>query len=151
MLGGILVAILLLVLGLALWIRLAPIDPARWHVDIAGEDYEPPPRAAAFCQPADARVSFAAGDLAALDAIAMAWPRTRRLAGSVADGHVTWVTRTRLMAYPDFTTAQVRGDRLCVIARQGIGQEDWGVNTRRLEAWLQALGGLNEPPELKWE
>ncbi|SMY09626.1 DUF1499 domain-containing protein [Flavimaricola marinus] len=150
-LAFVLLAVVAATAGLMLWIRFSPIDAGKWHVDIARADYAPPPNAAAFCRTAEARVSFGAGDLAALDAIAVASPRTERLAGSVAEGHITWVTRSALMGYPDFTTAQVKGDRLCVVARQGMGTEDFGVNAARLGGWLQQLGGLNEAPDLRWE
>lgn len=150
-LGYILLAAIGVAVALAVWMRLSPIDTARWHIDITAPDYTPPGNAAAFCRPATSRVSFGAGDLAGLDAIATAAPRTTRMAGSVAEGHITWVTRTRLMGFPDFTTAQIKGDRLCVIARQGVGLDDLSVNSKRLGAWLQQLGGLNERPDLRWE
>lgn len=149
--GYILLLIIGLTVALMVWMRLSPIDAARWHIDITAPNYTPPGNAAAFCRPDTERVSFRAEDLEGLDAIAIAWPRTTRIAGSVAEGHITWVTRSRLMAYPDFTTAQIKDDGLCVIARQGVGREDMGVNAARLGAWLQQLGGLNEAPDLRWE
>lgn len=147
MLGAVLLVLLVVVAAGMAWIRFAPIDPARWHVDIAAEGFVPKANAA-YCP---ATGGLAASTLSALDAVAMATPRTTRLAGSVAEGHVTWVTRSARMAYPDYTTAQIKGDRLCVIARQGIGREDLGVNAARLGAWLQEVGGLAAPPALVWE
>lgn len=150
-LSFILIVLLVGCAGVMLWVRFSSIDPGKWHEDLTSSSFVPPRNAAAFCRPADRRVSFGADSLAALDDIAIGWPRTKRIAGSVEEGHITWVTRSVLFGYPDFTTAQIRGDRLCVIARQGIGLEDFGVNAKRLGAWLQTLGGLNEVPDLIWE
>jgi hypothetical protein len=138
------------------WLRLAPVDVARWHADIGAPGYAPPANAAVFCTRPGGRdapdLTDPAALLAALDTIALATPRTQRLAGSPEDGRITWITRSRLMGYPDFTTAAILGGagnarRFCVIARQGFGRYDWGVNAARLGGWMQALLGLPEPPE----
>lgn len=77
--------------------------------------------------------------LARLDAVALATPRTRRLAGSVAEGRITWITRSALWGFPDYTTAEVRPDGLYVHARLRFGSEDMGVNAARLRDWLSRL------------
>ncbi len=141
--------------ALAIYARIKTVDPDLWHEDIAAPGFVPPDaNGAAFCAGADARVSFGPDDLARLDAIALATPRTVRLAGSVEEGRISWVTRSRLMGYPDVTTAQVVAQgtdaRLCVVARQVIGQSDMGVNGARLRDWLRQLGALTEPPGLVW-
>jgi Protein of unknown function (DUF1499) len=138
--------------GLALlaYIRLAPDDPARWHVAV-GSDAEPLPvpcadqitlvaqGARATCELADppARV------LARLMATASASDRVTLLAGSVAEGRLTWVSRSRLMGYPDYITAEARptlnGTRLDILSRQRYGRGDHGVNAARLRDWLTAL------------
>jgi hypothetical protein len=133
-----LLALVVLALAAALWVRLAPSDPARWHTDpLAG---------------VTDRKSFAtkAGDprppaeaLAALDAIALATPRTARLAGSPEAGRITWITRSALWGFPDFTTAAAvsdgTGTTLAILARARFGAYDWGVNRKRVEAWLDGL------------
>ena len=149
MLWIVLVVIVALAVALAAWVRLAPVDPARWHADLTDPGAVPPFKAG-FCPEAGARTVFAPEDVARLHAIALATPRTAVLAGSPETGHVTYITRSRLMAYPDFTTVQVVDGRLCAIAQQGMGREDFGVNAARLGGWLQELGGLNEPPDLRW-
>jgi uncharacterized protein (DUF1499 family) len=73
----------------------------------------------------------------------MAAPRTRRLAGSVTEGRITWVQRSRLMAFPDHITAEVaaapEGTRLDVVSRQRYGSGELGVNAARLRDWLARL------------
>ena len=141
--------VLVLVAGGMAYIRLAPSDPARWHVDLAAGNI---PKAHVFCIRPGSRYDVQ-GDpkalLSRLDAIALATPRTVRLAGSAEEGRITWVSRSALMGYPDYTTAQVmEGQGLCIAGRQRFGSEDWGVNARRIGVWSQALLGLPEPPEM---
>ena len=138
-------ALALLVLGFALYVRLAPSDPARWHVapapaatqDCTVEQGEGDARATCLlpAKPAEA--------LAALDAIAMATPRTTRLAGSAGEGRITWITRSALWGFPDYTTAEAApdatGTRLTVHARLRFGSSDMGVNAARLRDWLPRL------------
>ncbi|MBC7479095.1 MAG: DUF1499 domain-containing protein [Pseudorhodobacter sp.] len=135
-------------IALCLWVRLAPSDPAIWHVAITDQT----PATSGLCidqirtQPNGARATcLLEGDpatvLAKLDSIALATPRTTLLAAT--DGMTTWVTRSKLMGFPDYTTAQVRADpqgtRLDIYARQRFGSSDLGVNAARLVAWLTGL------------
>lgn len=138
-------ALALLVLGFGLYVRLAPSDPARWHVP-------PAPAATSDCTveqgEGDARATCLlpippAEALAKLDAIAIATPRTTRLAGSPDDGRITWITRSALWGFPDYTTAEATpdgtGTRLTVHARLRFGRGDMGVNAARLRDWLPKL------------
>ena len=136
-------------LGVLAFIRLAPSDPAIWHVDLAAPGFDPAV-GQVFCITPDNRYGpLADGALARLDAIALATPRTERLAGSVDAGRITWVTRSALMGYPDYTTAQLMpGPGLCVFGRQRFGQRDLGVNAARIGRWIQELLGLQELPAM---
>ncbi|MGQ0566060.1 MAG: DUF1499 domain-containing protein [Gemmobacter sp.] len=142
-LSGVLAAFLVV----AAWVRLAPADPARWHVDVAS-DIAPDCADGIGAARASARaacLSDSAAEvlLGRLDAIAMSTPRTRRLAGSPVEGRITWESRSRLMAFPDYTTAQARqtegGARLDILARARFGLSDFGVNAMRMKAWLNRL------------
>lgn len=138
-----LVALLAATLGFAAWVRLAPSDPARWHVPPVAEgpwDEVVPLTGAASLRLSDAR-GTSADLLARLDAVALDTPRTRRLAGSVEEGRITWVTRSALWGFPDYTTAEARDDGLHLHARLRFGREDMGVNAARLRDWLARLGG----------
>ncbi len=138
-------------LGALAYVRLAPSDPADWHVDLAAPGFDPE-KGQLFCATAENRygpLPDAGEALARLDGIAMATPRTQRLAGSAGEGRITWITRTRLMGYPDYTTAQVMPDGgLCLFGRQRFGDGDFGVNAARIGAWAQELLGLNEVPPM---
>ena len=146
----------LLVVLAAAYVRLAPSDPDRWH------RFAPPgppgdyPATGGFTA---RRVvgGDPAGVMAALDQIARDTPRTRVLAGSAAEGFVTYVTRSALWGFPDYTTVyltrtdpQADGDTtLTIHARLRFGQSDMGVNAARVRAWLAALpaGALQSAPE----
>lgn len=138
-------------LGALAFIRLAPSDPAVWNVDLAAPGFDPG-NGQVFCVTAENRygpLPDASAALAQLDRIAMATPRTERLAGSAESGRITWITRTALIGYPDYTTAQVLPDgALCLFGRQRFGDGDFGVNAARIGAWAQALLGLQEAPEM---
>lgn len=125
-----LVAIVVLLAG---YIRLAPSDPARWHVPVVAEGDRDLPGGVI-------RVVQAGSDgLARLDAIARAAPRTTVLAGTVDQGMVTYVTRSKVIGFPDYTTVQQDGDTLRIFGRLRFGRKDFGVNRTRVEGWLAAL------------
>lgn len=127
------VIVIAVVAGLA-WIRLAPSDPAVWHVDpkvTADQDLAGGVRR---------RIPAEDGTFEALDRIILATPRTEVLEGSVEDGKVTYITRSLWMGFPDYTTVMENGDVLELHARLRFGQSDMGVNKARVEDWLSQLG-----------
>lgn len=147
---GLILALAVGLLALLAAIRLAPDDPTRWHVPVAEQTPPIPGPCADHIRivPKGARTTCLLSDpaatlLARLDTIALATPRTTRLAGTPEGGRLTWITRSRLMGFPDYVTAEAsqtaEGTRLDIFARQRFGQGDWGVNAARLAAWLSPL------------
>ena len=130
-----LLVILIVVFGLMLWVRLAPTDPAKWHQVPAARapgDYPTEGSFTAVRRITDPTV------LDRLKTVALATPRTQILAES--DGLVTFVTRSLLWGFPDYTTAQFDGQRLTIYGRLRFGRGDFGVNRKRITAWLAQLG-----------
>ena len=130
---------LIAVAALLAYIRLAPSDPATWHIALT-------PRPAILAAPSpDAVVTLRGGaymdlpasSFAALKSIAANTPRTQIL--TETPDHITWITRSKLIGFPDYTTAQITPTGLTVYARQRFGSEDMGVNAARLTAWRSAL------------
>lgn len=133
--------------ALAAYIRLAPSDPARWHEDprlvsrpgtpnfhlirMVGGDAMPQ----VFQMVPDALA-------ARLDEVARADGATL-LAGSVEARHMTYVTRTPLMGFPDYTSVLIEpageGAMLLGFARARFGHSDMGNNRARLDRWIAAL------------
>ena len=145
-LGWAILVVVVLVAALAAYVRLAPSDPARWHTDPA--EAEPGPgRFVVKPEGGDTDGPLLAMPpreaLAALDAVARSTPRTRVLAGSVEEGRITYVTRSALWGFPDYTTAEAvpaeGGARLVVFARLRFGESDMGVNAARVRGWLERL------------
>lgn len=157
MLKFVLLALVLGIAAFAAYVRFAPSDPARWHIDIAAPGFVPPAGWATFC-PAPGSpqfMTFSSPDpLQTLADIADNWPRTSRLAGSVEEGRITWVTRSRILWFPDYATAaRVQtpdGPQVCIVSRQRFGSGDGGVNALKLRNWLMRAFGSAEPPVLTW-
>lgn len=130
----VLILLVVLVVAFAAFVRLAPSDPAVWHVDPEVTGDETGAGEAKRLIPGDAAT------LAELHAIVLATPRTRVLAGDVAAGHVTYITRSALWGFPDYTSVRLRDDGLALWGRLRFGQSDLGVNAARLDGWIAALG-----------
>ncbi len=128
------VLVLVVVAGLA-YIRLAPHEVARWHQPIG------PAQDADYAGGA-VRVTIADdGALARVDAAARTLQRTEVLAGSVDEGRITYVTRSKWMGFPDYTTVEQDGDQVRMYARLRFGRSDFGVNRARLEQLLPFTKG----------
>ena len=127
------IAVLVLAaLGLG-YIRLAPSEPARWHVAVPGDaDVDVPGGAVRVIAAGPEALAAAANYMQDL-------PRTRLLAGSVAEGRLTYVTRSLVFGFPDYTTLEHADGRLRAHARLRFGYSDMGVNRRRLEGLVAAL------------
>ncbi|MBS0124218.1 DUF1499 domain-containing protein [Thetidibacter halocola] len=126
-------AIVILVFGGLAWIRLAPSDPAVWNVDpqvTADQDLASGVRR---------RIPGGEATLTALHQIILETPRTEVLAGDPSEGRVTYVTRSKWMGFPDYTTVQLSDGQVELYARLRFGQSDMGVNRARVEGWLSAL------------
>ncbi len=129
----ILYILIILVVGMLAYVRFAPSDPAKWHTPVtATEDKK-------FKGGAIRVVKGDADALAKIDAAARALPRTEVLAGSVAEGRITYVTRTASIRFPDYTTVELDGDTIKMFARLRFGRSDFGVNAARLKILVDAL------------
>ena len=117
----------------AVWVRTAPHDPDRWHrmpADLTPRDTD------------NAALRVVEGDaarFARLDEIIRTTPRTRVLAGAPEDGMRSYVTRSAVMGFPDYTTVRLSDGELQIYARSRFGRSDLGVNARRVDGWLEAL------------
>ncbi|MRU16897.1 DUF1499 domain-containing protein [Roseovarius sp. A21] len=122
-----------LVVAVAVYVRLAPTDPAQWH-EMPGAVTNRDLTGGAMRV-----VGAGEGGLAWMDEIIRATPRTEVLAGSVESGMVTYVTRSRVFGFPDYTTLRASGPQLELYGRSRFGRSDFGVNAARLDRWLKAF------------
>ncbi|MDO6730497.1 DUF1499 domain-containing protein [Marinovum sp. 2_MG-2023] len=140
MLKVILKIVILLIVGAVVWVRVAPDDPLRWHVAAEGSEmgHIDGEKDHVYREAVTGDVN---ARMAAFDAQIRATPRTKVLAGSLAEGQITYVTRSRLMAFPDYTTLTLRdATTVELYSRARFGKSDLGVNRARIESWIKALG-----------
>jgi len=129
---GIILAILLVLAAAA--VRLTPYDPADWHVD---------PISAGDPGMSGVRIVYRNGDdLADLEDIILSTPRTKRIAGSIRDGRVTYSTRSFWWGFVDFTTIAIDQDAIVVLARSRYVGSDYGVNRDRVSGWLDRVQAI---------
>lgn len=118
-------------------VRVRPLDPAVWH---SAEAFE---AAAANTQAIVLEGKTPSEVAEAFTEVALATPRTEILAGSLQDGFASYVTKTKIWAFPDVSTVKLTevdgGTEVRVWARQVYGVEDFGVNAERVAAWFEAL------------
>lgn len=115
------------------YIRLAPSDVTEWHVAPVG-DSDADTRGSVL------RVLRSGPDaLKQFDAVARADPVTSVLAGSVEERMVTYVSRSKVFGFPDYTTAEQQGEILRIYGRLRFGRSDFGVNRARVEAWIAQM------------
>ena len=137
-------AIFLVAAGL-IWLRLAPHDVDRWHIDPAEADE---PERNGFRMIGREAPRFP-GDpdtvLAALTEVALSEPRTRILEGGADEGLITFVSRTLWLGFPDYITFKAVAEgpetKLSVVSRARYPGSDWGVNRNRLDRWFAELEG----------
>lgn len=121
--------ILALLVALLAYIRLAPHDTARWHL---------PVQATSDADFDGGAVRVVKGDLAALDRV-IRESGAQVLAGSVEEGMITYIVRSRLFGFPDYITVQRKDEGLAIFSRLRFGKSDLGVNRKRIDAWLAKL------------
>jgi hypothetical protein len=154
-LAGLLGILAVLAVAFAVFMRVAPSDPVRWHVDPV--TVEPPefPGAVLMRPGAGGRDSPRfdmppAALMAAFDRVARDTPRVVVLAGSVEDLHVTYVARSAIFGFPDYVSVRVLPDgdgaQLAVFSRLRFGYDDMGVNAKRLDDWLDRIDDAAPPP-----
>ncbi|MDQ7081126.1 MAG: DUF1499 domain-containing protein [Paracoccaceae bacterium] len=140
-------ALALAAAGGVAYVRLAPSDAARWHVDPLTAVKPSSPNAWLLRpQGGDAQApvyKVSAADLAAdFDRFVLARPRVTRLAGSVQELWITYVVRSRLIGFPDYVSVRfipLSPDQatLAIFSRARFGYGDGGVNRQRVESWLK--------------
>ncbi|MFD1343447.1 DUF1499 domain-containing protein [Litorisediminicola beolgyonensis] len=127
------ILLILAAIAAAAWVRLAPSPAEDWHVD---------PKVTADQDGANQvrrRIEGGEDVFRRLDHIILATPRTDLLAGSPEEGRVTYITRSKWMGFPDYTTIQLGDGVVELWSRSRFGQSDMGVNRARAEGWLQEL------------
>lgn len=146
----------LAVVAVSAGIRLAPDDTSTWHQDPLTTRAPDNPNwyrllpgdAATQTVPErDASAPIFDASVASLestfDEVAMGDGRVKVLAGSAAEGFVTYVQRSALMGYPDYVSVRFievdeANSTLALLSRSRYGSSDLGVNQKRVQRWIDA-------------
>jgi uncharacterized protein (DUF1499 family) len=144
-----LAVVLVAVIAAAIWFRTVAMPAEVWHVDPA-----------AVTPPASPNYDLRTGDrapvfdvtpdvmAARIDAIATA-EGADLIGGSLAQGHMTYVVRSRLMGYPDAVSVRLvpvgQGTRVEIFSRSRFGYSDMGVNAARVERWISEARAQTGP------
>ena len=133
--------VLLIVLAALAYVRLAPSDPVRWHRQAAITGSETKKLKSGYIWRKVVSGDGSA-EFKALDQVIRASAGTQRLAGSVEEGQVTYVSRTKVIGFPDYTTVgiyEVEGQKVLeAYGRLRFGRSDLGVNANRIKGWVRA-------------
>ncbi len=121
-----------IVCGMA-FIRLAPTDVARWHKPIGNADNTDGEGWSARLLPSEL------GLFSDLNLAMLKLPRTELIAGSVGEGRLTYITRSKLMGFPDYTTIEQTDSNIQLYARLRFGRSDLGVNGKRLDGLIEGV------------
>lgn len=137
-----LAALVAIALLFAAYVRFAPTDPRAWNEPITAIEGADLPGGAIRVLEADIemyrRVRSVLGDLPRTQLIT----RAREIVGSQKDERrITYVTRSRLWGFPDYTTVQFSGGVLKLYGRLRFGVVDMGVNRERLQQVFRAAEG----------
>lgn len=128
------IIIALLVLAVA-YVRLAPVDEDKVHAPVTASEDED---GKGHC----IRVTLAfPGLLNRIDETMRALPRTTVVAGSTHEQRITYMTRSKAIGFPDFTTVQEVDGQIRLYARLRFGRSDMGVNRARLKRVLRTAIG----------
>lgn len=150
--GFIVIALVVVALIAAVLIRVTGHDADRWHVDpltaSAGADnsYRLAPPGSDVAADGESPVfDRPAAQLAAdFDRVALGADRVEVVAGSAAEGFVTYVQRSFLFAFPDYITVRFlevddQRSTIALLSRARYGKSDLGVNEKRITNWLAQL------------
>ncbi|NNE79261.1 MAG: DUF1499 domain-containing protein [Silicimonas sp.] len=133
-------ALLIILLLIALWWRFWPDDRDRWHVDPADDEEARRSEVRLIGLDAPRFPCDAETVLATMTEIAGREPRAKLLDGSIEEGMMTYVVRSRF-GFRDYVTLkavdEVGASKLSVWSRPRINGPDWGANASRMDHWLQ--------------
>ena len=147
------IAVILVIAFVALAVTMRGVsdEAEMWHVDPATtertgrpNDYLAAPDGTTQA-PTDRL--FAPREMAKTDLLylfdALVRPQADVLAGSVDEGHITYVQRSAVLGFPDYITVKTveteKGAGLIIWSRSRFGYSDLGVNKKRIDGWLASL------------
>lgn len=140
----VLLLLVVVIVGTALFMRIIGHDPAQWHVEPASVTLSGKPNEYLIAGRDAIRFDATPETVStAFHEIATAEPGARLIAGNPDQGWMTYVVTSKLMGFPDYVSVRIvktdTGSTLTAYSRARIGYSDMGVNRARLERWLASL------------
>ncbi len=148
----VILVIVLLIAGLLWYPRSLSHDVSTWHVDPLTAAKPSTPNSYRIgpegTESADAEAPTFSQDSTsvgeAFSEMVNGQSSVEILAGSEADGFVTYVHRTTVFGFPDYISVRFidlddGGSTIAVFSRSRLGQSDLGVNEKRVTEWIAAL------------
>ncbi|MDF1726654.1 MAG: DUF1499 domain-containing protein [Sulfitobacter sp.] len=135
--------LLALILAAVAFVRLSPSDPDRWHRAAQGTELGEKRGQGSYIW-REAVDGSGRERLAQIDRVAQSDLNTTVLAGSVEEGQITYVARSKWMGFPDYVTVTLKEGSpqvLEIYSRLRFGSSDMGVNAARVKRWLAATQG----------
>lgn len=133
----ILSAFVLTMAGVAMYVRLAPVEIA----DVAPLQNLQPPGDYELVGGHYAVRPIGTVDLTALNAQIVATARTQHLSGSGQNPPMIFIHRSAVFGFPDITQVWIEEDNVHIYSHLIYGQSDLGVNRDRMRDWLSSSGG----------
>lgn len=142
------VFVLVFLLVVSVFIRLAPMHPDQWHVDPSSATPPNSPNYALLIGENAPVVSGSVQDLSARVAQIAQDNGWQVIGGDAQAGFVTYVTRSRVFGFPDaisikLSAAQSEGDaersRIEIFSRSRFGYDDLGANEEHVAKLLRPL------------
>lgn len=121
---------LVLILAAMAYVRLSTQDAEAYHIALSFEED------AKLVNGVERRAPVT---IEALHSVIMAEPRTLLVAGGPSEGRATYVTRSKLWGFPDYTTVESDGSGVRIFGRLVFGRSDLGVNAARVDRWIETL------------
>lgn len=139
--------------GTAIGMRTVGDDPAHWHVDPANTERTGKPNDYLVAPPESTKAqsdrTFQDSPLPPeallflFDSVVRPGGQGQPLAGSVDDGHVTYVVRSAVVGFPDYVSVKAvkrpNGSALIIWSRSRFGYSDLGANKERVDRWLAQI------------
>ncbi|HTZ78364.1 MAG TPA: DUF1499 domain-containing protein [Stellaceae bacterium] len=132
------------------------VDFARLALGARDNVYLLCPREPAICSapPDGASPVFALGAMALRDRLLQMVaeePRVRLISEDAAHRHLVFIARSVLLRFPDIVTVEILPmgpgqSTLAILSRSRYGRSDFGVNRRRVEAWIAKLKAVAQTP-----
>ena len=135
--------LLVFVVIAALTLRFWPVDTEEFHEDPAEPEHRRS-EVRLIGLEAPRYPATAEEVLRAFRKIALADRGVHVVEGSIDEGMITFVARSKIMGFRDFITVKAVDEgkdlaKLAILARPRINSYDWGVNAARLDRWLQEM------------